>query len=307
MIRYLTRRILWVLITLLCVSVITFTLVLSAPGDPARALAGSRADDLALSQVREQYGLDQPIYIQYVRYMRRLLVGDLGYSYAYNRPVAEELFEKLRPTALLALSIVVVAMLIGIPLGIFTAQRSQSTIGQAVNIVGLMTISIPAFVFGLLLIYVLGYSLRWFPIGGYGSVNHLVLPTLTVAIPWSVWYANILRTNLLSLAHSDFVRTAHAKGLQKWAVILRHALPNALAPVLTMVSMDLAALLTGLAIVEYVFNWPGVGWMAVRAALSRDIPVIMAAVLLGGLFIGLGNLVADLLVARLDPRVQLDN
>lgn len=307
MIRYLARRILWVLITLLCVSVITFTLVLSAPGDPARALAGSRADDLALSQVRERYGLDQPIYIQYVRYMGRLLRGDLGYSYAYNRPVAEELVDKLRPTALLALSIIVVALLIGIPLGVFTAQRSQSKIGQAVNIVGLMTISIPAFVFGLLLIYVLGYSLRWFPIGGYGSIGHLVLPTLTVAIPWSVWYANILRTNLLSLAHSDFVRTAYAKGLPKRAVTLRHALPNALAPVLTMVSMDLAALLTGLAIVEYVFNWPGVGWMAVRAALSRDIPVVMAAVLLGGLFIGLGNLAADLLVARLDPRVQLDN
>ncbi|BCX03476.1 MAG: glutathione ABC transporter permease [Candidatus Roseilinea sp.] len=307
MIQYLVRRVLWILITLFCVSVITFTLVLSAPGDPARALAGSRADELVLNQIREQYGLDQPIYIQYARYMQRLLGGDLGYSYAYNRPVAEELSEKLRPTALLAFSIIAVALLIGIPLGVFTAQRSQSKIGQAVNILGLTTISIPAFVFGLLLIYVLGYSLRWFPIGGYGTINHLVLPTLTVAIPWSVWYANILRTNLLSLTHIDFVRTAHAKGLQKWAVTFRHMLPNALVPVVTMVSMDLAALLTGLAIVEYVFNWPGVGWMAVRAALSRDIPVVMAAVLLGGLFIGLGNLVADLLVARLDPRVRLDN
>lgn len=306
MIQYIARRLLWIAGTLLFISVITFTLVLSAPGDPARALAGSRADEVVLNQVRVQYGLDQPIHVQYLRYMARLLSGDLGYSYAYNRPVVEELSDKLRPTALLAFSIIITALLIGIPLGVFTAQQSRSRIGQAVNIIGLMTISIPAFVFGLLLIYVMAYSLRWFPIGGYGSFNHLILPTLTVAIPWSVWYANILRTNLLNLTHSEFVRTAYAKGLEMRAVTFRHMLPNALAPVVTMVSMDLAALLTGLAIVEYVFNWPGVGWMAVRAALSRDIPVVMASVLLGGVFIGLGNLVADLLVARLDPRVRAE-
>lgn len=306
MIQYIARRLLWIAGTLLFISAITFTLVLSAPGDPARALAGSRADDVVLNQVRVQYGLDQPIHVQYLRYMARLLSGDLGYSYAYNRPVVEELSDKLRPTVLLAFSIIITALLIGVPLGVLTAQRSQSRIGQAVNIIGLMTISIPAFVFGLLLIYVMAYSLRWFPIGGYGSLNHLILPTLTVAIPWSVWYANILRTNLLNLTHSEFVRTAYAKGLEKRTVTFRHMLPNALAPVVTMVSMDLAALLTGLAIVEYVFNWPGVGWMAVRAALSRDIPVVMASVLLGGMFIGLGNLVADLLVARLDPRVRAE-
>lgn len=306
MIQYIARRLLWIAVTLLFISAITFTLVLSAPGDPARALAGSRADDTVLTQVRTQYGLDQPIHVQYLRYMTRLLSGDLGYSYAYNRPVIEELGSKLSPTALLAFSIIATALAIGIPLGVFTAQQSRSKIGQTVNILGLMTISMPAFVFALLLIYVMAYNLRWFPIGGYGSPNHLILPTLTVAIPWSVWYANILRTNLLSLAHSEFVRTAYAKGLEKRRVTFRHMLPNALAPVVTMVSMDLAALLTGLAIVEYVFNWPGIGWMAVRAALSRDIPIVMAAVLLGGIFVGLGNLVADLLIARLDPRVRAE-
>jgi peptide/nickel transport system permease protein len=171
---------------------------------------------------------------------------------------------------------------------------------------GLLWISLPTFLLGLLLIYVFAFKLRWFPIGGYGTLRHLVLPTLSVALPWSAWYAIILRSNMLDAKGSDYVRTGYAKGLSQQVVTLRHILPNAVLPVVTMASMDLAGLLTGIALVEYIFSWPGIGWQALQAARTKDIPVIMGSVFFGALMIGLGNLLADVINAWLDPRVRLD-
>ena len=170
---------------------------------------------------------------------------------------------------------------------------------------GLVAISIPSFLFGLLLLYSFAFRLKLFPVGGYGSPAHLVLPALTVALPWAAWYGIVLRSNMLDTVSLDFARTAAAKGLGPWAIAWRHLLPNALLSVVTMLGMDLAALLTGLALVEYIFGWPGIGWQALQAAQRFDVPMIMGSVLFGALLIGLANLIVDLVYGWLDPRVRM--
>lgn len=304
--KYIIRRLLWIALTLLWVSFLTFVLVLNGPGDPAMILAGPKAMGASVELLREQYGLDQPVYVQYLRYMGQLLRGDLGNSWYFKQPVAELLRAKFPTTALLALSIIAVAVFSGICLGIITAVRSNTPVDRALRIGGLAVISMPTFLLGLLLIYVFAFQLGWFPIGGTGTLGHLVLPTLSVALPWAAYYGIVLRSNMLDSKGADYVRTAYAKGLAAATVTRRHMLPNAILPVVTMASMDLAGLLTGIALVEYIFNWPGIGWQALRAAQTKDLPVIMGSVLLGGLLIGLGNLVADVLNSWLDPRVRLE-
>jgi peptide/nickel transport system permease protein len=303
---YIFRRLLWTLFTLFGVSLLTFILIFAGPTDPANALVGERAQGVSVEHIRQQYGLDRPIYIQYLNYMGNLLQGNLGDSFYFRRPVSETLLEKFPATALLAVSIIVVAVLLGIPMGIIAALKHNTVVDHGLMIFQLLTISLPTFFLGLLMIYFFAFRLDLFPVGGYGSFSHLVLPTLSVALPWAAWYAIFLRSNLLDVIGADYVRTAYAKGLGQKMVVLRHMLRNAILPVLTMVGMDLATLLAGIALVEYIFNWPGIGWQALQAAQHLDVPLIMGSVLFGALFIGLGNLFVDLLYTWLDPRVQAE-
>jgi peptide/nickel transport system permease protein len=304
--RYLLQRLLWLIVSLTGISLITFLLIFAGPSDPARALTGDRARGVSIDHVRAHYGLDQPIYVQYLNYMQGILKGDLGNSYYFRRPVSEALWQRLPATALLAGSVMAVAMFIGIPLGMLAALRNGTIVDRGLMVMQLLSISLPTFFVGLLLIYFFGFQLRWFPLGGYGTFSHLVLPTLAVAIPWSAWYGIFLRSNMLEVISADYIRTAHAKGLSGRMVAWRHMLRNALLPVITMIGMDLASLLTGIALVEYIFNWPGIGWQALQAAQRLDIPLVMGSVLLGALIIGIGNLSVDLLYSVLDPRVSVD-
>jgi peptide/nickel transport system permease protein len=305
MAKYLVRRLLWMLLTLFGVSAFTFILIFAGPTDPARALVGDKALGVSIEHVRQQYGLDQPAHVQYFTYMGRLLRGDLGYSYYFRRPVTETLLGRLPATVQLAVSIIVVAMLIGIPLGMLAALKNETIVDRGLMVLQLLSISLPTFFLGLLMIYVFAFRLRWFPVGGYGTWSHLVLPTLAVAIPWSAWYGIFLRSSMLDAISADYVRTARAKGLGPWPVAVEHMLRNAMLPVVTMVGMDFATLLTGIALVEYIFNWPGIGWQTLQAAQNMDVPLIMGSVLLGALFIGIANLLVDLLYTWLDPRVQM--
>src|SRR5262245_33709661 len=306
MIRYIIERLLWTGIVLIGVSAITFLLVFAKPGDPALALVGGRASKDSIEQVRKQYQLDQPIQVQYASYMGRLLRGDLGDSYYSRQPVAQALLAHFPATAVLAGSIIMVAIMIGIPLGILGALKSNTPIDRGLMITQLLAISMPSFFFGLLLLYLFSFQLKLLPVGGYGSWRHLILPTLSVALPWAGWYAIILRSNMLEAISNDYVRTAYAKGLNQRLAALRHMLPNAILPVVTMVGMDLAGLLTGIALVEYLFNWPGIGGQTLQAAQRLDVPMIMGSVLFGALIIGLANLAIDLLYTVLDPRVRLN-
>ena len=305
MLQFIARRLVWIVLALVFVSALTFGLVFAGPADPARALTAGKASGDALEQLRRQYGLDRPVSEQYARYMSQLVQGDLGFSYVFRRPVAAMLVERLPATLLLAGSIMLVALVISVPLGVLMALRHNSAVDRSLLFGGTLLISLPTFLIGLLLIYVFAFLLKWFPLGGYGSLAHLVLPTLAVALPWSVWYATLLRSNMLNVRATDYVRTGYAKGLLGSTVALRHMLPNALLPVLTMASMDLAALLTGIALVERVFNWPGIGQLALEANSAQDVPVVMGCVLFGALMISVGNLLADIVASRLDPRIQL--
>ncbi len=304
--RYIIRRLMWTVVTLVGISLITFILIFAGPTDPARALTGDRAQGVSIDHVREQYGLDQPLYRQYLTYMGRLLRGDLGDSFYFRRPVSEALMQRLPATGLLAGSIIVVAMLIGIPLGALAALRQGTLFDRGLMVIQLLSISLPTFFLGLLLIYVFAFRLEWLPVGGYGSWRHLILPTLAVAVPWSAWYAIFLRSSMLDVISADYVRTARAKGLGPRIVAVRHMLRNALIPVITMIGMDLASLLTGIALVEYIFNWPGIGWQTLQAAQRLDVPLIMGSVLLAALMIGIANLLVDLVYGLLDPRVQME-
>lgn len=306
MLRYILRRLLWMAITLFGVSLVTFVLIFAGPVDPARALVGEKSQAATIEALRQDLGLDQPIYVQYLRYMGRLLQGDLGKSFYFNRPVAQALAEKAPATAALGLSTSLLIVLLGIPMGALAAVRKNTVVDRTIMVFGLLTISLPNFFFGLLLMYLLAFKLDLFPAGGYGSVRHLFLPALSVALPWSAWYAVLLRANMLDAISADFVRTAHAKGLKERVVVTRHVLRNAILPVLTMLGMDMAALLTGLALVEYIFSWPGIGWQTVQAAQHFDVPLIMGSVLFGAVLIGIANLMVDVTYTWLDPRVRLE-
>ena len=306
MLAYILRRLLWIAITLWGVSLLTFGLLFAGPKDAARALSGARAEAASVEMLRERLGLDRPIYEQYLTYLGNVIRGDLGDSYYFNRPVAEALRERFPATAQLALTIFVLAVALGLPLGVVSAVRRGGVLDRALMVSGLVAISIPSFLFGLLLLYAFAFRLKLFPVGGYGTPAHLVLPALTVALPWAAWYGIILRSNMLDTVSLDYARTAAAKGLGPWTIAWRHLLPNALLSVVTMLGMDLAVLLTGLALVEYIFGWPGIGWQALQAAQRFDIPMIMGSVLFGSLLIGLANLVVDLVYGWLDPRVRMN-
>jgi peptide/nickel transport system permease protein len=280
-------------------------LIFSGPADPAQALSGEKASAASIALMRSRLGLDRPVYRQYLTYMGDLVRGDLGESYYFNRPVREALLERFPATALLAVAIFVFAVAIGVPLGVVTALRNGGVLDRLLTIGGLLTISMPSFFFGILLLYCFAFRLKWFPVGGYGSLDHVVLPALTVALPWGAWYGIVLRSNMLDVLSHDYARTAAAKGLRQSTIAWRHLLPNALLSVITMLGMDFAVLLSGLALVEYIFSWPGIGWQALQAAQRFDVPMIMGSVILGALLIGSANLIVDLIYTRLDPRVRL--
>jgi peptide/nickel transport system permease protein len=310
MLLFILRRLFWVILVLVVSSVITFLLIFAAPGDPASRLAAIRpGDELLYPEVIEQtrvaYGLDKPIPVQYVRYVSKLVRGDFGDSFYFKRPVLEVLLAKLPSTALLAASIMLVAIVLGIPIGIVMAVRSDSVVDRGLLAFGSLVISLPGFLVGLLLLFVFAFNLKLLPSSGTGSWRHLILPTLSGALPTAIAYAFLLRTNLLTMFDQDYARTAKAKGLPTWRVITKHVLPNAVLPVVTLASIDLATLLTGIVLIEQVFSWPGLGVLTLQAVRATDIPVVMGSVLFAGALIGVGNLIADVIAARLDPRIRL--
>lgn len=310
MIQFLIRRLVWIVITMLVVSLITFVLVFTT-GDPAAALTpvkpGTTPTQAQIEHTRQVYGLDKPIPIQYAIYMSKVLRGDFGDSYYYRKPVLTLLLTKLPTTALLAVSIVLVALLLGIPIGVLSAYRRNSLVDRIFIVLNTLLIATPGFFLALMLLFYFGFVLKWFPLGGTGSLRHFVLPVMSIALPAAAGYAILLRTNILNMLGTEYARAARAKGLGHMRVIFKHVLPNALIPVVTVASLDLAILLTGIVLIEQIFGIPGIGQQIYQAVISRDIPLVMGSVFFGALLIGFGGLVADLIVSRLDPRIQLSS
>ncbi len=304
MIPYLARRAVQAVGVLFGVSVITFLLAFLLPADPARMIAGRSATVATVENIRPQLGLDRPIHQQYVSYLGRLFQGDLGRSYAQRTDVNRIVKSRLAPTLQLALAGIFFELLIGVPAGIIAAIRRGTAVDQTVMTLAFVGVSAPQFVVGLLLIYFLAYLVPIFPLGGYGTWKHLVLPAIAVGLAGGGWYARVTRSAMVEVLRQDYVRTARAKGLLPNRVVFKHVLKNAVLPVVALIGLDIGVFMGGIVVVETVFGWPGIGQMIWQAIRLVDIPVIMGGVLVTALFVVVGNLVADLIYPVLDPRIR---
>ena len=301
---YLLRRLTQSVFILLGVTLVTFVLLFALPADPARMIAGRSATVETVARIRAELGLDQPLLVQYGRYLGRLAHGDLGRSYAQKVEVGELLRSRLAATFWLMLGGIFFELLIGLPAGMLAAVGRRGRIDRSVMVGAFLGVSAPQFVVGLLLLYVLAYKWPVFPLGGYGSLAHLILPAVALGIAGGGWYARMMRSAMLDVIHQDYVRTARAKGASETRVVVKHALRNALLPVVSMIGLDFGTFMGGVVIVESVFSWPGIGQLAWQAIQIVDIPVIMGVVLVSAMAILFGNLIADLVYPLLDPKIR---
>ncbi|WP_038047634.1 nickel ABC transporter permease [Thermus caliditerrae] len=306
MLTYAIRRLLIAIPTLFGVVLLVFLMVRLAPGDPAVLLAGEFATPETLQAIRERYGLDRPLPEQFLLYLGALLRGDLGESARSRRPVLEELKTYFPNTVELAVAAILVALLTGIPLGILAALRPGSGLDLGVMTLALLGVSMPVFWFGLLAILIFSVNLGWFPVAGKGTLAHLVLPAVTLGVNATALLARMTRGTLLEVLSQDYIRTARAKGLRERVVVFKHALRNAMIPVVTVAGLEFGSLLAGAVITETIFAWPGLGQLLVGSILARDYPVVQGAVLLVATSFILVNLLVDLLYAWIDPRVRYD-
>jgi peptide/nickel transport system permease protein len=321
LIRFVTARLLQGVLVVLAVATLVFVLLHLAPGDPLTVLSDAPqvAPD-ALAQVRRDFGLDRPVGEQYLRYLLRLVQGDLGISITQHRPVTAALAGAVPQTLLLAAAALLVDFAVGIGIGVAQGRRAGAPADRALSILTITLYSTPVFAFGLLLLGVFGETLGWFPLGGSvdpirhaglsglgrlaDRLHHLVLPALTLGLVAAAYTARHQRSALLDVIRQEFVRAARARGLAERAVLLRHALRNALTPTITLAGLAFPALLSGSVLVESVFGWPGMGRLAAEAIGRRDYPIVTAAAILAAAMVVLGNLLADLAARMADPRLR---
>jgi ABC-type dipeptide/oligopeptide/nickel transport system permease component len=308
---YILRRLLLLPIVLFGVSVLVFMVLHLVPGNPAQVIAGPDAPPETVAAIEHELGLDRPVYEQYALYVGRVLQGDLGRSLRSHRPVLADIADALPNTLQLALVAALITPLLAIPLGAVAAARRGSAIDSGLMLVSMLGITLPVFALALGFMWIFGYQLRWFPISGYAGpvwtpegLRGVALPALTLAIGAVATLARLTRSAMLEVLNQDYVRTARAKGLREGVVLLRHALSNALLPVVTVIGLQLALLLSGAFVTETVFAWPGVGRLAVFAIGGRDFPLVQGTVLVIAVMFVLVNLAIDVLYAYVDPRIH---
>lgn len=301
---YVMRRLLLLIPTLLGVSLVVFLSIHLIPGDPAEALAGEFATDEYIQAVREEFGLDKPLYIQYFRYMKNLLRGDMGISIKTEQPVWDEIMDRVPATLELTGAGMLIATVFGMIAGMFSATRARTFFDYGSMVVALFGVSMPIFWLGLMAMLLFSVHLHWLPIGGRGTYLHLVLPALTLGASAAGIIARLTRSAVLDVLASDYVQTARSKGLAPWVVHYKHALKNALLPVVTTVGLQAGHLLGGAVITESVFAWPGLGRLIVEAIKGRDYPLVQGALILFALAFCLVNLFVDVLYAILNPRIR---
>jgi peptide/nickel transport system permease protein len=304
---YLVRRLLLTIIVLFGVSIISFGLMFLT-GDPAVVMLGSGAELMSQAQINEfrhARGFDRPWYVQYADFAAKAVSGDFGLSLQYHQSAFQVVLDRFPATLELALLSLVISVVFAIPLGVLSATRPNSIFDHLCTMLGLIGQSLPNFWLGILLMLFFGVSLRWLPISGRGDWHNLVLPSITLAAFPLARNMRLFRSSLLDVIHTDYVRTARAKGLSDNAVMYKHAMRNALLPLVTMLGLQLGFTLGGSVIVETVFAWPGVGRVIIQAINQKDFPVVQAGVTLLALAFTVTNLVVDLLYARIDPRIRL--
>lgn len=304
MLSYFLKRLLGIIPTLLIVAVVVFLFVHALPGDPARLAAGPEADEQTVELLRQQLGLDQPLYNQFIQYISNLLNGDLGYSLRTKRPVVTEILDRLGPTILLTITSMIWSVIFGLVIGIFSAvwrNRLPDRIGMTIAVSG---ISFPAFALGMVLMQIFSVELGLLPAIGAGTWKHYILPSITLGAGVAAVMARFTRAAFVEVMKEDYVRTARAKGLSERVVITKHIFKNALIPVVTMMGLQFGFLLGGSIVVETVFAWPGVGMLLVDAVNMRDYPVIQGLILLFSLEFILINLIVDILYGVINPTIR---
>ena len=312
MTRYLLSRLMGMLVVMSIVAVLVFVLTRAASGDPVAVLLGDQATAEDIVRVQREYGLDKPLAVQFGYWLRELSQGNLGQSIFLQRPVTQALWERAEPTALLALLSVFIATAIGVPCGIVSAAFRGRWIDQLFTGFAMLGASIPSFWFGLVLMQIFAVSLGWFPVSGYGDpgatlmerIHYLVLPSVVLGVLNSALIIRFTRASMLDVLGEDYVRTARAKGLSENVVVLKHALRNALVPIVTVIGLTIALMIGGAVVTETVFGLPGVGNLVVSAVLRRDYPVIQGALLVVAMIYVVINFLTDLLYRVVDPRVN---
>lgn len=312
MIAYVARRLGSMLATMLVVGIVVFFVIHSVPGDITSALLGQDATPAQIQALRERLNLDQPLPAQFVSWLGGVLTGDLGNSNYMRIPVIEAISQRLEPTAMLALAATLVAVTLGVGLGALAAVRHNTVADYAVMFVAMLGLSLPTFWLGLLMIMLFAVNLNWLPAAGYTSVlesprdalRYLVMPAVSLGFSQAAVIARMTRASMLDALREDFVRTARSKGLSERRVVVRHALRNAMMPVLTVIGLSIATLAGGVVVTETVFNIPGAGRLVIESVQRRDYPVLQGAVIVVALVYAFVNLLVDLSYLALDPRVR---
>jgi len=303
---FILRRLLLAIPTLLGVLIVAFLLLYVAPGDPVMAMVGERADEATIARLRQELRLDDPLPVQFAHYVKGVATGDLGRSYITNRPIRSDIMERFPKTLQLAGAAMLIAATLGISLGILSARNPGGLIDRAALGLAYLGISFPVYWVGLLLVLLFAVTMRWLPASGAGGWKYLVLPAVALGMRSIAFLARMTRSAMLEALNSDFVRTARAKGLSEKSVTLRHALRNALIPIITVLGLDFGSYLTGSILTETIFSWPGLGRYVVSAISRRDLPAIQGTVLFLSTVFVLVNLLTDLAYAKADPRVRYD-
>lgn len=302
--QYIVKRLLSGIVVLFGLSVFTFLLIHLIPGDPVRIMLGQRATVEQIESLRGELGLNKPLVVQYLDYASGVLKGDLGTSLKTGRPVSTEIADRFPATAKMALASLVVAVVIGIGLGVLAAKYKDTPIDGAIMTFSTFGMSIPGFWLGLLVILVFSVHLGWFPIAGGTGLKDMVLPAFTLGTLLATALSRLTRAGMVEVLSNDYIRTARAKGMNERIVLLRHAFRNVMIPIVAVIGLELAGLLGGAVIVEQVFGWPGVGTLAIQAISSRDFPMIQGTTLFIGAVYVLVVILIDVLYALLDPRID---
>lgn len=301
--RFVAQRLVQTLLTILLLSVIVFALA-RVSGDPVAIMAPPEASEAELNQLRAKLGLDQPILVQYWRFLSNAVQGDFGTSIKWNSSAAEIIIERFPATILLSATSMLFGLLLALPVGILSAVKRDTWFDNVGKVVALTGQSMPTFWFGILLILVFSLYVPIFPTSGYGSAAHLVLPSVTLGGFVAASIMRVTRSSMLDALEADYVRTARSKGVAEWRVVMVHALKNGAIPILTITALQAATILRGAVVTESVFAWPGVGKIAVDAVYARDFPLVQAAVLFMGVVFLIMNLLVDFLYVLLDPRIS---
>jgi len=312
MLNYIIKRLFLLIPILFLVTLISFSLLFIIPGDPAETILtgpGGGADPKAVEEFRIKMGLDKPIYIQYFTWLESILHGNLGYSYLSKRPVIETILSSFHATLKLAIVSLIISLMISIPLGIISAIKQYSAIDNISMAGALLGVSMPNFWQGLLLILLFAVTLGWLPVAGYGDhgdLEHIILPAITLGTSSAAITTRLMRSTMLETINQDYIQAARAKGLSERVVIGKHALKNALIPVVTMIGLNFGYLLDGSVVVETIFAWPGIGLLMVESIYMRDYPMIQGCILFVAIIFIFVNLMVDILYTYLDPRIRYE-